>query len=173
MSGSLLTVALLFAVACVVALIGAAAVGWLAFSRAAESSQPRGVRQAARGCLGSALVGFAVMVVVLTVMSEPYRHPERHVEAVAARGESVVRALEAFEARHGRPATTLHELVPEFLAAVPSSDYAPDPDFDYALLAGDAGAAGWRLSVDCAFLEAQRNGVIRYESRTRRWEYAP
>lgn len=56
----------------------------------------------------------------------------RHeVECVTARGEPLVRAVHAFEAKHGRPPESLDQLVPAYLPEVPPTGIGAFPDFRY------------------------------------------
>jgi hypothetical protein len=54
------------------------------------------------------------------------------VERVVARGEPLVAAIHEVTARNGRPPETLDELVPEYLAAVPTTGIGTAPQFKYA-----------------------------------------
>ena len=64
---------------------------------------------------------------------------------VAANGDRVVLALQAFEARHGAPPATLAELAPDFAAGVPGTGIGGRPSFRYEVRYGEAGHRTWRL----------------------------
>lgn len=52
---------------------------------------------------------------------------------LAERSQPLVDAVKAFERAHGQPPTSLAELVPDFLPAVPSTGMRAYPEFEYAV----------------------------------------
>lgn len=73
------------------------------------------------------------------------------VERVVARGEPLVAAIHTFTAENGRPPESLAELVPRYIAAIPTTGIGMSLEFDYVVGRGsrDSGYDGnpWVLLV--------------------------
>jgi hypothetical protein len=68
--------------------------------------------------------------------------------ALAQRSMVLVDAIRAYERKYGRPPGDLHELIPEFLAAVPTTGMHAYPQYEYLVPAdGERSGNPWVLSV--------------------------
>jgi hypothetical protein len=66
-------------------------------------------------------------------------------EQLAERGDRIVAAIQAFEARNGAPPATLAELAPGFIAELPGTGLGSRPAFRYEVSYGKPGDASFRL----------------------------
>ncbi len=69
--------------------------------------------------------------------------------SVAERAQGLIGAIGAYEARYGKPPTSLENLVPEFLPSVPDTGIAAYPKFEYSIGDSEAARNGnpWMLYV--------------------------
>jgi hypothetical protein len=89
---------------------------------------------------------------------------------VAERGDAVVVAIHAFEARNGRPPANLSELVPAFLARAPRTGLGSRPEFRYAVRHGDAGRETWSLWARVPGLGHATDFVYLPEGEAEAWD---
>jgi hypothetical protein len=89
------------------------------------------------------LLMFVAGTVAGAQASKPIRENGWH--RLAERGDRIVLALHAYEARHGRPPATLAALSPEFMTRLPGTGLGSRPDFRYAVRHGEAGHETWSL----------------------------
>lgn len=54
-------------------------------------------------------------------------------QQLATRSESLILAIESYVNRHGGPPESLEKLVPDYIAAIPSTGLASYPHYDYAM----------------------------------------
>lgn len=126
------------------------------------SGPPRGRRAL---LLASAALGIAG-VLVAGWEFEPYRRPERYLPEVDAASRPIVDAIDRYAKDHGAPPSSLDELVPAYLDAIPESSYRGDSTFEYARLF-DAQPKWW-LSLDCA-ASFDDTSEMRFDSERRAW----
>jgi hypothetical protein len=117
--------------------LATAAIAWQLIAFMVPSRRPRIAR---RLMLLSLFVAGALAGVQA---SKPIR--EHGWREVAVRGDVLVHAIRAFEARNGHPPPTLAALVPAFLPAVPRTGLGSRPEFRYAIRYGDGGRETWSL----------------------------
>ena len=125
--GFALFVGLLMVFACVTFLVAASSTT-AARSRAAASRMGHGV-----------LLAIGVMALDI-VLYGTIR--EAGIRKVIERGHPIVTAIGNFERDTGRVPETLEELVPKYLATIPTTDAAIDPEFSYSPRSGS-----WELAV--------------------------
>ena len=106
-----------------------------------EAHEPRLRRDALRA------LGVPLLFVAGTVLGVQACKPIRTQgwERIAARGDRLVGAIEAFETTHGAPPVTLSGLAPGFIAALPGTGLGSHPDFRYEVSYGKPGEASFRL----------------------------
>ena len=65
--------------------------------------------------------------------------------AAIERGKPLIVAIKRYEADHGRPPRSLMDLIPKYIASLPSTSIRINPDFLYEVDTPKPGA--WSLSV--------------------------
>jgi hypothetical protein len=87
---------------------------------------------------------------------------------LGSRSAGLVTAIHAFEVDHRRPPSSLHELVPGYLPAVPRTGMGAYPDYYYKYEARDDG--GWRLWVPATEGPFSWDSFV-YDPYRREWRY--
>jgi hypothetical protein len=116
----------------------------LALALVFEAQRRRGARNLLLAlAVVASLAALAFVWAFLNVRQVEFWFDRPHLEVVARRGSAVVEAIEAYELDHARSPEGLHELVPEYLAEVPTTGWSAHPSFQYRV-----GNGRWSLWVD-------------------------
>jgi hypothetical protein len=85
---------------------------------------------------------------------------------LGSRSAGLVTAIHAFEVDHRRPPSSLHELVPAYLPAVPRTGMGAYPHYEYQTRDG----GGWRLWVPASEGPFSWDTFV-YDPHRREWRY--
>lgn len=72
-------------------------------------------------------------------------------DSLAVRSQSIVKAISRFNDAKGHPPTTLQELVPEYLSAIPSTGIPSYPNYEYSTESNKWDGNPWVLYVNTPF----------------------
>jgi hypothetical protein len=110
-------------------------------SRLAAQASVRRTRLSARLRLSRVLV-CAVLFAGISATCGP---SGAEIEEVIARAKPLIVAIKAYDAGQGHPPTTLQDLIPKYIEAIPSTGLAETPAYSYSV--GSKGPRSWWLSV--------------------------
>lgn len=108
----------------------------------------------------AALIGICIVSVVLTNVARVQAY-----SAFAKRSQPVVDAILNFEANTGRPPRTLDELVPEYLAKLPTTGFGPNPNYNYVVTIEptESSPGHWELSANT--MNSLLGAVLVYDAK--------
>lgn len=117
-------------------------------------------------------VGLVLLPLLLIARGmEPYVAPERYLPTLERTSAPIIAALDRFTAERGAPPAKLDELVPDYLPALPATEYPGDPSFHLEAWQPDRSQLpGWALYVNCEPpVSVFYCDMLRIVSTDRRW----